>query len=94
MNPIYWLVNTVLDIYMFFIIVAIIISWLVHFKIVNPYQPFMQQVITFLSQMTEPAYRRIRKIIPPMGAIDLSPLVLIIGVQFVQVTFNWLWAQI
>ena len=91
MNPILWLINSVLEIYLFFIIASAIISLLISFNIINRYQPFVQQVNTFLSGITEPAYRRIRRYVPQMGGFDLSPLVLYVLVRFVQYTINWAW---
>jgi YggT family protein len=91
MNPIIWLINSVLEIYLIFIIASAIISILISFNIINRYQPFVQQVNSFLTQITEPAYRRIRRYVPIMGGLDLSPLVLYVLVRFVQYTINWAW---
>jgi YggT family protein len=91
MNPILWLINSVLEIYLIFIIASAIISLLISFNIINRYQPFVQQVNVFLSGITEPAYRRIRPYLPQMGGFDLSPLVLYVLVRFVQYTINWAW---
>ena len=89
MNPIIWLINSVLEIYLIFIIASTIISILISFNIINRYQPFVQQVNSFLKAITEPAYRRIRRYVPQMGGFDLSPLVLYVLVRFVQYTINW-----
>lgn len=97
MNPILWLFNNVIGIYMFFIIVQAILSLLIMFNIVNRYQPFVQQVSVFLSGITEPAYRRIRRYVPQianMGGFDLSPMLLYVALQFVQYSVNWAWLSI
>jgi len=57
---------------------------LIHFNIINRYQPFVQQLNAALARLTEPALKRIRKVLPAIGGIDLSPLILIIGLQFLQ----------
>ena len=93
MNPILWLLNSAIEIYLFFIIASIILNLLVHFNIINRYQPFVQQIGVFLSSITEPAYRRIRRFVPQMGGFDLSPLVLYVLVRFVQYTIGWLWVS-
>jgi len=92
MYAIFWLINTALDIYGFFIIAYVIISWLTAFGIINTYQPFMQSVNHFLAVIIEPAVAPIRRamhrILPNLGGIDLSILVLYVLVQFVQIFIN------
>jgi len=90
-NPIIWLINSVLEIYLMFIIASAIISLLISFNIINRYQPLVQQISVFLEGITEPAYRRIRRYVPIMGGLDLSPLILYVLVRFVQYTINWAW---
>lgn len=84
MNPITWLIYTAIDIYMWIVLIYIIMNLLVHFNIINRYQPFVQQLNVALARLTEPALKRIRKVLPPVGGFDLSPLVLIIALQFLQ----------
>mgnify|MGYP000532349122 CR=1 FL=1 len=84
MNPVTWLLYTAIEIYSWFVIASVILSLLVYFNIVNRYQPFVQQVGVFLQRVTEPALSRIRKILPPLGGFDLSPVVLLILLQFAQ----------
>jgi YggT family protein len=84
MPPITWLIYTILEVYSWFIIAAVILSLLIYFNIVNRYQPLVQQIGMFLQRVTEPALKRIRKILPPLGGFDLSPIVLLIIVQFLQ----------
>lgn len=83
----YALVNLLLNIihiYELIIIVWIVLSLLIHFKIVNAYQPFIQKVNYFLFAITEPVLKPIRKFIPSVGGIDLSPMVLILMLYFIQ----------
>ncbi|PIR32063.1 MAG: hypothetical protein COV36_05515 [Alphaproteobacteria bacterium CG11_big_fil_rev_8_21_14_0_20_44_7] len=89
-NPVLWLIVTVIDIYMVIVIASVILSWLISFNIVNRYQPFVQQLGLFLRNMTEPVYARIRKVIPPIAGMDLSPLILLIALQFIQRTVIYL----
>ena len=84
MNPITWLIYTALNIYMWIVLIYIIMNLLIHFNIINRYQPFVQQLNAALARLTEPALSRIRKILPPIGGIDLSPLILVIALQFLQ----------
>lgn len=85
MTAIFWLINTALDIYFFFLIANVIMSWLTAFGIINTYQPLVRSIGSFLYAVTEPALRPIRNFLPHMGGIDISPLVLILLIQFLQV---------
>ncbi|RVT92872.1 YggT family protein [Sphingomonas crocodyli] len=60
------------------IIVQAIISWLVAFNVINTYNDFVRQFLYALDRLTEPLYKPIRKILPDFGALDLSPLVVLI----------------
>ena len=84
MCAIFALVYTVLDLYAFFIIVHVILSWLVAFRIINTTNNFVQMVWDFLRRLVDPACQSIRSLLPPIGGIDLSPLVLLLMVYFVQ----------
>jgi YggT family protein len=91
-NPILWLILQILNIYSWIVIIQVILSLLISFGIVNRYQPFIQQVGMVLFRLTEPAYRRIRKYIPAISGVDLSPLVLILAIQFAQYSIMY-WAR-
>ena len=71
------LVYAVLDFYMWVIIVGAVLSWLVAFNVINTQNRFVRAVGDFLYRLTEPVLRPIRRILPPFGGLDLSPLVLI-----------------
>ena len=74
----------VLNFYVWALIVGAVLSWLVVFGIVNPYNRFVHVVGDFITRITEPALRPIRRMLPPMGNLDLSPLVLIFIIYFIQ----------
>lgn len=84
LNPVLALLNLVLDIYCFAILVYIIINLLSHFEIINKYQPLVARVMTFLAQIIEPVLSKIRKYLKPINGIDLSPVVLLLAIRFVQ----------
>lgn len=84
MNPIIWLLYTILEIYIFLLIGNAILSWLVAFNVVNTRNQFVYTIGNFLHKITEPALRPIRKIIPAIGGIDISPVVLILFLLFLQ----------
>jgi YggT family protein len=84
MNPVHWLIDTVIQLYIWVVIASVVLSWLIAFNVVNTRNSFVYQVGDFLSRATEPALRPIRNILPNLGGIDISPLVLIILLWFLQ----------
>jgi YggT family protein len=84
LNPLIWLVDTVLGLYTFIIIAAVVSSWLIAFGVLNTANHLVRQIVHVLYALTEPLFRRVRKIIPPIGGLDLSPIVVLIGVQFMN----------
>lgn len=85
MNAVLYLISTVVDIAIFLIIAQVILSWLINFGVVNAYQPFVQTVGRALDSLTEPMLAPIRRVLPNMGGLDLSPLVLIIALNFIRI---------
>ncbi len=77
-------VYAVLNFYVWTIIVGAAMSWLVAFGIINPYNRFVHIVGDVITRITEPALRPIRRMLPQTGTLDLSPLVLIFGIYFIQ----------
>jgi len=73
-----------LDFYKWIVIVNVVISWLVAFNVINTSNQFVYMVMDFTYRVTEPLNRRIRKILPNMGGIDLSPIVILFGIMFLQ----------
>ena len=83
-NPFIWLILTILDIYTWVIVGAVITSWLVSFGVINIHNQLVRSLVIALQAMTEPVFRPIRRVIPPMGGLDLSPLVVLLGIQFLR----------
>jgi YggT family protein len=73
-----------LDIYMWIVIAAVILSWLVAFNVVNTRHPFVGAVAEFLYRITEPALRPIRNMLPNLGGIDISPIILFLIIILIQ----------
>jgi YggT family protein len=67
-----------LDIYWWIVIASAVFSWLYAFNVVNSRNQFVSAIGQFLYQATEPALRPIRRVIPPFGTIDISPVVLLL----------------
>ena len=85
MAAIAWLIDTVVDIAIILLIAQVILSWLVAFNVVNTRHPFVNTVGRFLYQITEPALRPIRRVIPSFGGIDISPLALALLLGFARI---------
>lgn len=73
-----------LQIYLWIIILSVILSWLIAFEVVNPRNEKAQNLIRLLDRVTEPVYRPLRKYIPSIGGIDLSPIVVIFGIYILE----------
>jgi len=84
LNPIAFLILTILDIYMWIVIAAVIVSWLTAFNVINQYNQFVRSLLRMLISLTEPVFRPIRKVIPAVGGLDLSPLVVIVIIQTIE----------
>ncbi|MFS0773121.1 YggT family protein [Sphingomonas sp. 1P08PE] len=72
------IVQLLLNIIWWIIVVQAILSWLIAFNVINTHSDFVRTVWTALGRMTEPMYRPIRRILPDFGALDLSPLVVLL----------------
>lgn len=84
MNPVHWLIDTILELYMWVIIANVVVSWLVAFNVINTRNGFVNQIREFLWRVTEPALAPIRRVLPNFGGVDVSPVILIILVVFIR----------
>ena len=78
------LLSTVISIYVWLLIAQAVLSWLVAFGIVNRYNRVVATIGDFLWRITEPLLRPIRRVIPDLGGIDISPVILILLLWFVR----------
>ena len=84
MRSILWLLDTVITLYVYILIASAILSWLVAFNVVNTRNPIVDRIGDFLYRVTEPALRPIRNILPNLGGIDISPIILILLLFFLR----------
>jgi len=84
MNLIVDILRIVLNVVWWIIIVQAIMSWLIAFNVINTHNDFVRQIWGTLDRMTEPLYRPIRKILPDFGGLDLSPLVVLVGLAIIE----------
>ena len=78
------LIDKVLEIYSWVIIAAAILSWLVAFGVINVRNQFIRVVVDLLYRLTEPLLRPIRRFLPNLGGVDISPIILLLGLYFFQ----------
>ena len=84
MRSILYIILLVLDIYIWLLIGAAILSWLVAFNVVNSRNQFVAMIGDFLYRITEPVLRPIRNVLPNLGGIDVSPVVLILIIILIK----------
>ena len=85
MQAVFWALNAILDIYWWIIILSVVLSWLYAFNVVNPSKQFVRAIGQFVHEATEPLLGRIRRFMPNLGTIDISPIVLLLAVTFLQI---------
>ena len=92
MAPLIGFVVLVIDLYIWVVIASAILSWLVAFNVVNTNNRFVLMIADMLYRLTEPVLRPIRNILPNLGGIDISPVILILFLLFVRdvVLLGWL----
>jgi YggT family protein len=88
--PIFWLIIELLQIYSYVVLAAVVASWLVSFGVINGYNPAARSILRLLDALTEPVFRQARKILPQMGGLDISPVLVFIGILFLQQVVVWL----
>lgn len=92
MIPLIQFIVMVISMYIWIIIAAAIVSWLVAFGVINTHNRFVYLVVDFLYRITEPAIAPIRRFMPNLGGIDISPLILILLLIFIRdvVLIGWI----
>jgi YggT family protein len=84
MNSFIALLLTVIRIYVYLLIASAILSWLVAFNVVNQRNEVVRTIGSFLNAITEPLLRPIRNVLPNLGGVDVSPIILILLLWFVS----------
>ena len=90
MEPILLLLYRVIDIYFYILIINIVLSWLIAFNVVNMRNRLVVTILYATNKLTDPVLNPIRRVIPNLGGIDISPIVLVLGLLFIQdyIRFN------
>ncbi|MGD9728688.1 MAG: YggT family protein [Nitrospiraceae bacterium] len=82
-----------IDLLIWIIIASAVMSWLIAFNVINPYNQFVRTLWTAFNAVTEPLLRPIRRLLPDMRGIDISPVVLILILMFIRIVVlrGWLY---
>lgn len=93
MNPFLWLLDTIITLYIWVLIASAVLSWLIAFNVVNPYNQVVRAISGALYALTEPLLRPIRNILPNLGGLDISPVILILVLMFIRQFVFWMFAR-
>lgn len=88
MTSLYEILMLILGIAKFFVFAHFVMSWLINFQVLNIRQPVVQQIWYGLNRLLEPLYGPIRRILPNMGGLDLSPLVVLIAIYALEIILS------
>ena len=91
MKSLYWLIDYILGLYLILLFVYVILGLLINFGVVNAYNRAVSMIYEFLMRITEPVLRPVRRILPNLGPIDLSPLVVVILIIFLRMLLAEYW---
>jgi YggT family protein len=73
-----------LELYEYVVVATVIMSWLIGFNVVNIRNDVVRSIWTMLNALTEPVLAPIRRVLPSLGSIDISPIILFLGIEFVK----------
>lgn len=85
MQSLFQILMLILDVVWFFILAQVIMSWLINFQVLNMRQQLVAQIWYGLNRVLEPIYGPIRRILPPMGGLDLTPLVVLLAIMALRI---------
>jgi Predicted integral membrane protein len=92
-NPFIWLILQILELYSWVVLAAVVMSWLLAFNVVNYHNNIVRGVSRFLDVLTEPVFRQVRRVIPAIGGLDLSPIVVFLAIIFLQKLIVWVYVR-
>jgi len=87
-NFVFFILGAVLQLVVYAVVINAILSWLVAFDVINLRNRFVYNVAHFLDAVTRPVLAPFQKIIPPLGGVDITPIVLILLLQALRIVFN------
>jgi len=84
MGMIAYLISLAFDIYIGIIIIHVVVNWLIIFDVINASNAQAQNLMALLKRATDPVYKPLQKYIPPIGGIDVTPIVVILGLSLLK----------
>ena len=84
MIAIFYLVLQVLKLYSYIVIANVVVSWLVAFNVLNTSNRFVYSILDFTYRLTDPILNKIRRFLPNLGAFDISPIILLLLIWFIE----------
>ena len=84
LEPFFFVLALVVDIYFKIVVVEVAIYWLMHFNVIKAENKYAQKLVEFLKAATEPVYAKIRSKVPPLAGFDLSPFILLLVLLFIN----------
>ena len=84
MNSIFILLDSIISLYIWVLIINVIMSWLIAFNLLNTGNRFVYSLLDVSRKLTDPPLNFIRRYLPNLGSIDISPIVLILGLMFLR----------
>lgn len=84
LEPFFFVLALIVDIYFKIVVVEIVLHWLIHFKIIQAENKYAKKLVEILQTVTEPVYAKIRSKVPPLAGFDLSPFILLLVLLFLN----------
>ena len=88
MKALYLLLIQIIHMYWWIVIINVILSWLILFNVLNTQNKFVYSIIDFTNRLTDPILNKIRRYIPNLGSIDISPLILLLFLWFLKLCMH------
>jgi YggT family protein len=90
LNPIAALLIELLEFYKWVVLAAVIVSWLAAFNVINEHNNVVRTLLRILYALTEPVFRPVRRVIPTVAGLDLSPIMVLLAIWFLQYTITYI----
>ena len=84
MKSLFLLIDSIINIYIWVIIINAVLSWLVAFNVLNTQNRFVYSILELTYRLTEPFLNRIRRFLPNLGSLDISPIILLLLIWFIE----------
>ena len=88
MKALYLLLIQIIHLYWWIVIINVVLSWLISFNVLNTQNKFVYSIIDFANRLTDPILNKIRRYIPNLGSIDISPLILLLFLWFLELCMH------